>query len=64
MTREELNEKLRLHGMWFRGEPGWIRAILRGAKNVDTVIVDAHTAFYALQCPESGAYTAYKKRVA
>ena len=37
------------------------RADLRGAKNVDTVIVDAYTAFYALQCPESGAYTAYKK---
>lgn len=106
MTREEFNEKLRLHGMWLRGEPGGIRANLSGAdlrwanlygsdlhwanlygadlrwanlyganlrganlyganlrwaKNVDTVVVDAHTAFFALQCPESGSYIAYKK---
>ena len=37
------------------------RANLRGAKNIDSVIVSIGTAFFALQCPEKGAYTAYKK---
>ena len=36
-------------------------ANLYGAKNVDKVIWNASTEFYPLQCPESGAYTAYKK---
>ena len=36
-------------------------ANLRGAKNIDSVIVSIGTAFFALQCPEKGAYTAYKK---
>ena len=36
-------------------------AILREAKGLDSVKYDENTAFFALQCPESGAYTAYKK---
>ena len=36
-------------------------ANLRGAKNIDSAIVSIGTAFFALQCPEKGAYTAYKK---
>ena len=36
-------------------------ANLRWAKGLDSVKYDENTAFFALQCPESGAYTAYKK---
>ena len=36
-------------------------AALRGAKNTDRVIWDIYTAFYPPQCPEKGAYTAFKK---
>ena len=36
-------------------------ADLRGAKNIDSAIASIGTAFFALQCPEKGAYTAYKK---
>ena len=36
-------------------------ADLSGAKNVNDVIWSLYTAFYPLQCPEFGAYTAYKK---
>ena len=36
-------------------------ADLCGAKNTDRVIWDIYTAFYPLQCPERGAYTAFKK---
>ena len=35
-------------------------ANLRGAKNIDTVEYNENTAFFAMQCPESGSYTAYK----
>ena len=34
---------------------------LSRAKNVDSAKWNIHTAFYPLQCPEKGAYTAYKK---
>ena len=37
------------------------RSNLSGAKNIDSAIVSIGTAFFALQCPEKGAYTAYKK---
>ena len=37
------------------------RANLRGAKNTDSVTWNIYTAFYPLQCPEKGAYTAFKK---
>lgn len=36
-------------------------ADLRRAEGLDTVRYNSSTAFFALQCPESGAYTAYKK---
>ena len=36
-------------------------ADLRGAKNIDSITWSIYTAFYPLQCPEKGAYTAYKK---
>ena len=36
-------------------------ADLSGAKNTDRVIWNIYTAFYPLQCPERGAYTAFKK---
>ena len=36
-------------------------ANLRGAKNIDSITWSIYTAFYPLQCPEKGAYTAYKK---
>lgn len=36
-------------------------ANLTGALNIDTLSWDSNTAFYPLQCPETGTYTAYKK---
>ena len=36
-------------------------ANLCDAKNTDRVIWNIYTAFYPLQCPEKGAYTAFKK---
>ncbi len=36
-------------------------ADLSRAKNIDKAYWTIYTAFYPLQCPESGSYTAYKK---
>ena len=36
-------------------------ANLHGARNVDKVAWDTHTAFYPLQCPETGSFIGYKK---
>ena len=36
-------------------------ANLRGAKNTDKTAWDADTAFYPLQCPETGSFIGYKK---
>ena len=36
-------------------------ANLRGAKNTDKTLWNAHTAFYPLQCPETGSFIGYKK---
>lgn len=36
------------------------RANLIGAKNLETCFADEYTAFFDLQCPERGAYVAYK----
>ena len=36
-------------------------ANLSKALNIDTLSWDSNTAFYPLQCPETGTYTAYKK---
>ena len=37
------------------------RANLSGAKDLDKVQYDEKTSFFAIQCPESGAFEAYKK---
>ena len=36
-------------------------AYLSGAKNLDSVNYNEQTSFFALQCPETGAFTAWKK---
>ena len=36
-------------------------ADLRGAKNTDKTAWNAYTAFYPLQCPETGSFIGYKK---
>ena len=36
-------------------------ADLRDAKNTDKIAWDAYTAFYPLQCPETGSFIGYKK---
>ena len=36
-------------------------ANLCDAKNIDSIIWSIYTAFYPLQCPESGSYIGYKK---
>ena len=36
-------------------------AKLRNAKNTDKIAWDAYTAFYPLQCPETGSFIGYKK---
>ena len=36
-------------------------ANLRGAKNTDKTAWNAYTAFYPLQCPETGSFIGYKK---
>ena len=36
-------------------------AELRGTKNTDKTAWDARTAFYPLQCPETGSFIGYKK---
>lgn len=52
---------LEKHAKWIRGEDGGERADLRdadlcGAKNTDKTAWDAYTAFYPLQCPETGSF--------
>ena len=77
MTREEeadvmnIKDILKKHSKWLHGKVGGKRADLRGAnlyganlrgaKNADHIVWNVHSAFYPLQCPEKGAYTAYKK---
>lgn len=36
-------------------------ANLSGAENIDKTAWDAYTAFYPLQCPETGSFIGYKK---
>jgi hypothetical protein len=60
LTKKEL-EIIRLHGMWLRGEPGgkWAnlyRADLSGAK-LDLPLLTSNTQV----CPQTGAFTAWKK---
>ena len=71
-----IKEILDKNKKWLLGEDGGERANLRGAnlrganlcnanlcgaKNIDSITWSIYTAFYPLQCPEEGAYTAYKK---
>ena len=42
-------------------EANLFRANLSEALSIDTLLWDSNTAFYSLQCPETGTYTAYKK---
>lgn len=39
------------------------RADLRGAKNLDSVCYNEQTSFFAIQCPETGAFVAWKKAI-
>ena len=71
----DLKQTLKLHKMWLNDVPGGVRADLRSADlsgadlrgadlrgaKIDGVKYDSSTAFFALQCPESGNYRAYKK---
>ena len=72
----ELKAIIYKHAKWARGEDGGERADLcdadlrgadlrnanlRNAKNTDKIAWNAHTAFYPLQCPETGSFIGYKK---
>ena len=74
MTQEELNVILENHKKWLQ-RIGGERANLSGANlydadlygadlcgaNLRDVKYNERTAFYAMQCPEKGAYIGYKK---
>ena len=75
-TKSELSEILTKHRKWLFNEPNGRRADLRranlcganlcgadlrGAKNTDQIIWNMYTAFYPLQCPESGSFIGWKK---
>lgn len=60
-----LQKLLKLHVKWLCHEEGGIKANLnkadlRGA-NLSGIIVNEYTAFFALQCPETGHYIGFKK---
>ena len=57
---EPEGERANLRGANLRGA-NLCDADLRGAKNIDQLTWNIYSAFYPLQCPESGSYTAYKK---
>ena len=57
---------LEKHDAWIRSNSGGKKADLSGANlskalNIDTLLWGLNTAFYLLQCPKTGAYTAYQK---
>ena len=70
----DLKKILEEHLLWLNGKGG-SRADLSGADlsganlfganlsgaSMDQMIWDIHTAFYPLQCPDSGSYIGYKK---
>lgn len=70
MDKDKLAWILEKHRKWLRNERGGERANLHranlsgadlsGARGLDTVQFDEGTAFFALQCPEKGAYTGWK----
>ena len=63
----DLKKILDEHLLWLNGEGGsradLCNANLRGANlsgaSMDQMIRDIHTAFYPLQCPDSGSYIGY-----
>ena len=57
---EKLKRVLELHQKWLACEPDGVRADLSGA-DLSGALTSETTAFYALQCPERGAYIGYKK---
>lgn len=57
-----IKEAERLRQAGYDGVEADLRgANLRGATHVETAIVDNHTLFFSMQCPESGSYTGFKK---
>lgn len=70
MNQKELNEILDKHKKWLFSEEGGIRADLSGedlrcadlnvAKNTDKCHWSIMTAFFPLQCPESGSFIGWK----
>ena len=74
MTNKEIKEIIEKHQHWLKEDcEGWEnmkanlrgadlrKANLRGAKNISSVLSNACTAFFAIGCPEKGAFTAFKK---
>ena len=65
VTQEELDSILELHRMFLNNEEGGARADLRytdlTSANLRGADYNEGTAFFALQCPEEGAFIAYKK---
>ena len=57
---QTLTEILRLHKCWRIGKDEGERANLRGS-NLSGTNYNENTAFFALQCPEDGAFIAWKK---
>ena len=54
--------KANLRGADLRGaDLRW--ANLSGAENLENVLYNENTSFFAIQCPESGAFEAYKKAI-
>ena len=64
MKQSELKVVLESHSKWLKDECG-SRADLSGAylsrATLDNVIINEHTAFFTLQCPEEGSFIGWKK---
>ena len=74
MEQKELDKIVENHNHWLKEDvDGWENmkadlreadlcgANLRGAKNLGSVTYNEQTSFFALQCPETGAFVAWKK---
>ena len=65
ITREELDNILKLHQMFLDDEEGGVRANLRYANlryaNLSGANYNELTAFFALSCPEEGSFIGWKK---
>ena len=70
MNETKLKEILEKHSKWLHDEKGGERANLREANlcganlcgaNLDNIRYGDTTSFFALQCPEKGAFIGYKK---